>query len=47
MTEEERLRLKGYWLILYAGDGRISLLTLDERDDLHQLLQKWMDESYE
>lgn len=47
MTKEELLRIKGYWLLLKAGDGDISVLSPDEQKDLKQLLKKWLKENDE
>jgi len=47
MTKDELLRIKGYWLLLEAGDGDLSVLGPQEQADLKQLLEKWLKENYE
>ena len=45
MTEEELARISLYNYRIQAAQGRVTVLTEDERRDLSALLQKWLDEN--
>ena len=45
MTDEEKQRLRDYNDRLMIAEGHISVLKEEERNDLADLIRKWLEEN--